>query len=72
MVICMIKDQMHCAMRSCSRVIYSEKGALVRSSVIKAGSTIAFMDVSDVYAGEYFLVCSDKNQNTVKKIVVQH
>jgi hypothetical protein len=48
------------------------KGALVRSSVIKAGSTIAFMDVSDVYAGEYFLVCSDKNQNTVKKIVVQH
>jgi hypothetical protein len=48
------------------------KGALVRTSVIKAGSTIAFIDVSDLYAGEYLVVAKGSGQSGFNRIVVQH
>lgn len=46
------------------------QGKLVKSSVIKAGSTIAFMSVEDVYSGNYIVRAKDGSWST--QVMIQH
>lgn len=44
---------------------------IIASTEIKAGQTIAFFDISTVYAGTYFLKISSGDLQQIRKVVVQ-
>ena len=44
---------------------------IISSTEIKAGQTIAFFDISTVYAGTYFLKISSGDMQQIRKVVVQ-
>jgi len=47
------------------------KGAVVGSHQINAGQTIAYFDVSTVYAGSYFIRISNGDYQTIRKVMVK-
>lgn len=50
--------------------LYDMKGALVRESKIKQGSTIYYLDVRTLYAGEYVLRITSGKEEISKRIVL--
>lgn len=48
------------------------KGALIRSTQINPGATITFIDVRDVYAGQYIVKCTQRSQSQMLHVVVAH
>lgn len=47
------------------------RGRTVASNTIKAGQTIAYFDVSTLYAGVYLMHIADSNKNKAIRVVVQ-
>jgi hypothetical protein len=50
--------------------LFDVKGSLIKTTKIKAGSTITFMDVRDVYAGEYILRCGSHQNATAVRVMI--
>lgn len=50
--------------------LYSLTGQLVRSSKIKQGSTLFYLDIKTVYAGQYILEVSSEDQKFTKSISI--